>query len=101
MTSAANIVATVRECGLRHFPCFAHTIKLIVQDGVQEIFEIKEKAKSIVSFFKRSPQPYAKLHSMQKQMGMKEPKLKQEVVTRWNSCLLMFERLLEVNKKKH
>lgn len=97
--NAANIVATIRKCGWRFIPCFGHNINLIVQDGIEEISVIKEKATSIVAFFKRSPaQAYAKLHSMQKQMGLKELKLKQEVITRWNSCILMLERLLEVKE---
>lgn len=96
--NAANLKATVRLCGWRHLPCFNHTINLIVQSGVEEIFDIKTKAKSIVEFFKRSPQAYKKLHNTQKQMGWKELKLKQEVPTRWNSTLMMFERLLEVKE---
>lgn len=31
-------------------------------------------------------------------MGMEELKLKQEIVTQWSSCLLIFEILLEVKE---
>jgi hypothetical protein len=33
--NAANIVAAVRLCQWRHFSCFAHSINLIVQSGLE------------------------------------------------------------------
>lgn len=94
--NAANIKAAIRLCNWRHIPCFAHTINLIVQAGISKISNLVVKVKSIVEYFKRSPQAYAKLQSTQKQMGVKELKLKQEMPTRWNSCLEMLERVLGV-----
>lgn len=90
--------AAITLCGWRNIPCFAHTINLIVQSGVEKISAIKTKAKSTVEYFKKSTQAYNKFHNMQKQMNCKELNLKQEVPTRWNSSLYMFERLLEVKE---
>lgn len=52
--NAANIRAAVRICGWRNLPCFAHSINLIVQKGVESIKETKTTVKSIIELFKRS-----------------------------------------------
>lgn len=96
--NAANVKAAITLCGWRNIPCFAHTVNLIVQNGIEVISQIKTKGKAIVEYFKKSPQAYNKLNNMQKQMNCKELRLKQEVPTRWNSCLYMFERLLEIKE---
>ncbi|XP_046405072.1 E3 SUMO-protein ligase ZBED1-like [Ischnura elegans] len=92
--NAANIKAAIKKCHWRHIPCFAHTINLIVKAGVQEISALQIKVKQIVEFFKRRPDATAKLRALQKQSGVSELKLKQEVPTRWNSTYDMFQRMI-------
>ena len=67
--NAPNIVAAVRLTGWKHIPCFAHTLNLIVQQGLQSVKELLIKVKSIVEFFRRSPQACGKLKAMQEQLG--------------------------------
>lgn len=96
--NAANIVAAIRRTGWKHIPCFAHTINLVVQSSLATIQHIREKVKSIVDFFRRSPQATEKLKQMQKQLGAPELKIKQDVVTRWNSTYDMFQRILDIKE---
>lgn len=93
--NAANIVLMTNNCGFRHLPCFAHTINLVLQNSLKEIGTTIRKVKLIVEHFKRSPHATKKLLQIQKQMGRQEKKLKQDVVTRWNSTFYMLSRFLE------
>lgn len=52
--NAPNIVGAVKYCNFRHVPCFAHSVKLIIQKGLKNIFHIQKKVKLIVEHFKRS-----------------------------------------------
>ncbi|XP_064475058.1 E3 SUMO-protein ligase ZBED1-like [Ornithodoros turicata] len=94
--NAANITAAIRLLGWKHFPCFAHTLNLIVQAGVKEISEVQTKVKNIVTFLKHSAHGTAKLETIQQQMGLDPVKLKQDVVTRWHCTYDMFTRMLYV-----
>ncbi|MBN3319230.1 PFD5 protein, partial [Atractosteus spatula] len=78
--------------GWNHLPCFAHTIDLVVREALQEIRPTVDKVKEIVEYVRRSPAAAEKLRSLQKQMGMEELKLKQEVARRWNSTYRMLTR---------
>ena len=94
--NAANIVAAVRLTGWKHIPCFAHTLNLIVQYGLQNVKDVVTKVKTIVEFFKRSPQACGKLKAMQEQLGEPCLSLKQDIVTRWNSTYDMLQRIVNV-----
>lgn len=96
--NAANITAAIRILNWRHIPCFAHSLNLIVQKGLHEINESRNKAKSVVEFFKRSPTAMAKLENLQKQMDIPILKLKQDIITRWNSTFEMLDRIIKIKE---
>lgn len=97
--NASNIVgAVVNELKMKHFGCFAHTINLILQDGLKvvDVKVLVERVKSIVSFFKRSSTGNEQLKTAQSQLGLEPKKLIKEVPTRWNSLFYMIERIVEL-----
>ncbi|KAF2896786.1 hypothetical protein ILUMI_09389 [Ignelater luminosus] len=96
--NAANIVAAIKRTEWKHIPCFAHTVNLIIRSSLDTIRPIRQKVKNLVEFFKRSPQASEKLHQMQKQLGKPELRVKQDVVTRWNSTYDTFKRIIEIKE---
>ncbi|KAJ8886939.1 hypothetical protein PR048_013153 [Dryococelus australis] len=83
-----------------HLSCVANTSNLIVNDAINETdpAPMLKKCCALVSHFKSSSTAAEKIRNMHRQMGATELKLKQDVSTRWNSCLLMLERLLVVKE---
>lgn len=97
----ANIKAAVNLFGAAHFPCIAHKLNLVVNDVIGKHDILKQtlnKCKEIVTHFKSSVVAADKLRNMQIQLNKSELKLKQDVCTRWNSAVVMIERILEVKE---
>ena len=96
--NAANATAAVRLCGWRHVPCLAHTLNLVVKAALasdDEVIQLKQRVKDIVSYFHRSIKASDELEKIQKQLSLPEHRLIQDVETRWNSTYFMFERYIE------
>jgi hypothetical protein len=82
-----------------HHPCVAHTLNLSIKEALNGNAMLKlliSKCKALVAHFKHSALATYKLRQSQEQMGLPVLKVKQAVDTRWNSVLLMMERLLEI-----
>ena len=95
--NASNMTAALNslECG--HLPCFAHTLQLAVNKGLDanSLNQLSSLARKLVGHFKHSALATAALRQKQEQMNVPKHHLIQDVVTRWNSTFLMFQRLLE------
>lgn len=94
--NGANMVAAVRKASWAPYPCFAHSLNLVVKDSLKAVpglLEIQKKSSAIVSFFHHSTAATSKLKGTQKQQNFPEQKLLQSVETRWNSTFYMWERL--------
>lgn len=58
-----------------------------------ELNKLLTKCRNLVTHFKQSSLSAYKLREIQEQMGLKDLKLKQDVPIRWNSGIIMMERL--------
>lgn len=100
--NGANIKNAINEHLKKwHHPCVAHTLNLCVTDSIHcndLLTQLLKKCRAIVGHFKHSVVATEKLKNMQKQMGLSELKVKQDVPTRWNSSLIMLERLLAIKE---
>lgn len=87
-----------------HIECFAHTINLVVEDGLKNTRDLQEiigKCKSIVTHFKRSAKATDILRKEQEKRNENQLKLLQDIVTRWNSIYYMIKRILEMGIHLH
>ena len=96
--NASNMVKAMQEASLAHFGCFAHSLQLVVKDRLlsqRAIADIITVCRSIVGHFHRSTTASHSLTRIQKSLNLPEHNLKQDVSTRWNSSLYMFQSVLE------
>lgn len=99
-----NASSMVNACDIlkvQHYPCFAHTLNLVVQDALKldNIQEVIKKCKDIVTFFKCSNVATQKLLDEQIVLNKTPLKLIQSCPTRRNSILFMIKRVLQINSE--
>lgn len=107
--NGSNVVAAVKEVSTWwHYPCYAHTLNLIVTDGIkvvntakvntnkETIQQLLQKCREIVHLFKSSTHAASELRKEQEAQGKKALSVKKEVVTRWNSTLIMLDSIFKL-----
>ena len=95
--NAQNMTKAMQECGLASLGCMAYTLQLAVNKAVlsqRSIIDCASISRKIVGHFRHSQLATFCLQSLQKQLGMKEARLQQDVLTRWNSTFYMMRSLL-------
>ncbi|XP_050510130.1 E3 SUMO-protein ligase ZBED1-like isoform X2 [Diabrotica virgifera virgifera] len=91
-----NAIVGFREW--RHLECFAHTINLIVEDGLKcdTITELLNKVREIAEHFECSYESSEKLSAYQTNAGTAVIELVEDTPTRWNSTYDMLRKFLEI-----
>ncbi len=98
--NAANMIAAARLIPTwRHYPCFAHTLQLVIKDAlsVTELEELLERARTIVTFIHSSNIASNKLKYFAAPRSSKK-NLDADVPTRWNSTCIMLCSLLQLKE---
>jgi len=96
--NAFNIVKCFRDGNYASVGCFAHTLQLCVRDGLLNqkcATDITGAVRQLVGHFKHSSSAIARLHELQKELGLPQHQLIQDVATRWNSTFYMLRHILE------
>ena len=96
--NATNMVKAMKDAGYASLGCFAHTLQLIVHDGVLSQRLVKDTiaiCRKIVGHFKHSPLACTQLKEIQESLRLPTHRLKQDEPTRWNSTQYMLQSILE------
>ena len=96
--NASNMKKALREGHFEAQGCFAHTLQLIVNDGVlsqRAVIDTLAVCRSVVGHFKHSTIAYHKLDQIRERLDIKKHKLQQDEPTRWNSTLYMLQTIFE------
>lgn len=96
--NASNMVKAMCDGGYNDLGCFAHTLQLIIHDGVlsqRTVIDTLAICRKIVGHFKHSPLAYTRLKQIQERLELPCHCLKQDEPTRWNSSLYMLQTILE------
>ena len=92
--NAANMIKAMREASLPSLGCFAHSLQLVVEDGVlsqRAVSDVLATCRTIVGHFVA----YGRLRSIQERLEVPQHRLQQDVCTRWNSSLYMVKSVIE------
>nr|XP_023660962.1 zinc finger BED domain-containing protein 4-like [Paramormyrops kingsleyae] len=96
--SGANMVKGLRLAEIPNLSCSAHTIQLVVTEGINSqrvVVDIIAKLKTCAKHFNHSVLAKQHLKRIQKDLGLPQHSIIQAEPTRWNSTLHMLQRMLE------
>ena len=99
--NAGNMIAGMRVASIPSLPCLAHSLQLVIKDGVllqPVVPQLLSCAWSIVGHYHRSNVAFQTFQQIQQQLGLPQHCLVQDVATCWNSSYYMLERLVEQKK---
>ena len=82
--NGSNFIKVMNEAGLPSYGCFAHSLQLVVHDGLltqRVVIDLLAVCRSIVGHFKHSSVASHKLARIQDNLGLPQHTLKQDVAT--------------------
>ena len=94
----SNFVAGFREAEILSSSCFAHTLQLVVKDGVlaqRGVETLLSVCRKIVGHFKHSNVSLHALSSVQAKLELPQHRPVQDEPTRWNTSYYMLHWLIE------
>ena len=94
--NASNMVAAMNSANLKSLPCLAHSLQLIIKDGVlmqPAVQKLLTTARSLVGHYHCSNSSFQNFKKIQSQLNLPDHVLIQDVTSRWNSSYYMLERL--------
>ena len=92
------MVKAMRDASLSAIGCVAHTLQLVVHDGVlsqRAVTGLLAACHKIVGHLKHSSLAYCRLKEIQQNLGLPQHRLKQDEPTWWNSSLYMIQSVIE------
>ena len=95
------MVSGLNIANITSLPCLAHTLQLIIKDGIllqQSVVQLLSCARSLVGHYHCSNVAFNTFRQIQAQLNLPQHVLIQDVATRWNSSYYMLERLVEQKK---
>ena len=95
------MVAAMNSANLKSLPCLAHSLQLIIKDGVliqPAVQQLLATTMSLVEHYHRSNSSFQNFKKIQLQLNLPDHVFIQDVTTRWNSSFHMLERLVEQRK---
>ena len=96
--NGTNMVKAINDADFTGQECFAHTLQLVVHDGVLSqcaVLDLLSVSRRIVGHFKHSTAACSALCKIQENLGLPHHTLKQDIQTRWNSTYYMLNSILE------
>lgn len=93
-----DITAALNRSEFEAIPCVAHTLQLVIKDGLinnPKIMNLLKKSKKLVGSFKHSAKNTKMLKTCQVQLGLPQHRMIQDEPTRWNSSFYMLRRIIE------
>ncbi|CAJ0917886.1 unnamed protein product [Ranitomeya imitator] len=91
-------MAAIALSQLKHIPCLAHTLNLVVQCFLKSypgLPDLLLKVRRLCSHIRRSPVHSSRMQNHQRSLKLPQHRLTIDVATRWNSTLHMLQRLCE------
>jgi hypothetical protein len=97
---AAKYESNNESRGNNNFTCVDHKLNLTAMDLVvsEDVVPLVQMCDTIVSTFKRSAKLLALLKKTLKCLRFKALRLVSRVITRWNSCFRMLQRIIHVRE---
>ena len=95
--SATNMKKPVAELGWPRIQCFAHALHSTLiksSKDTPDVVDLTSKSRKTVKYFSASTKKSFKLTDVQSKLHLSHVKLKRDVITRWNPCFDMLQRLL-------